>query len=139
MNKKFIGLVEYTLKKENIDTKGMSQDEKIDKFNELPQEVKNKLTKKEKKTTMKKDTDLTPKANHIMLPPAEYAPFCSRIVEQYTNNIPARGDIYLSNYYYVFKYNKRTCKAVCLEKLHIDIDADRINKWESELHGEDRI
>lgn len=73
---------------------------------------------------------------YIELPPDKYARLNKGISEQYRRK-PMHGIVYLSDYCYVFTYNRKSYQILCTDILDYDRDKERINKLERSIYGTD--
>ena len=66
----------------------------------------------------------------LQLPPQEYAELCSAIRTKYANKIPKDGGILYKNHYYRYNYNEQQEKIVCVFKVTIEGNEDKIKSME---------
>src|SRR5574344_1083634 len=90
----FIGLVFATLKKEGIETKNLSIEEAIAKYNEITNKPKHKESKEEPLTARKKNAT-------IHLNRIEYAKLAHAIATKFTNESKSSTYINLDKFMYL--------------------------------------
>lgn len=108
----FIGLAFATLKKAGIDTKNMSIEEVIEKYNEISASQSSSKPLTEKKSGVK-----------IFLPKQEYAEICSAINTKnarYKGKRPRTDAILYGNYKYYYRNGKDFGDFTITRKILID-------------------
>ena len=83
-----------------------------------------------------KELGLSRKAKPIQLPAQEYAELDSAIRTKYGNKIPKNGLHLYKDHAYVYNYNKRQEKMVCISKIQIVGNEEKIKELQQELWGD---
>jgi len=72
----------------------------------------------------------------VELPKQEYASLSSAIKTRWGNSIPAIGDILFRNHYYVYNYSKQIDKLVCILRVPILDNEERIIAYQRRFDNE---